>query len=661
MKKAVNNGIIYLLASIITQLINLFLIPLYTRNLSVYDVGIYNIISSIQALLAICITLGVYSGMIRFFNEVTDKNKLKNVTITFSIIWSVFIFIVIYSVNGFLGRVFIDGNISSGKYVVYISLISIFECLIAIYTSYYSMKFKAIRVSIINISNILLRFIISYYFIVKWNYGILGLLIAQMIATSIVAIVLIICDIKNYKFAIDIKQLKSMLTYGIGLLPGQVSAWILTLIDRYFLKGMTGVEYVAIYSMAYKVGMLINPVFINPFTNIFTPVKFSVYKELNGKKQIKKYFYVYNFLGWFCILGLSLSAKIFISILSTKEYLAGVNLVLIIAFSYFLWGLGQFYSLGLHIANKMLLNSGVVTIGAVINIVCNFIFIPYMGMYGAAVATCLAYVVTNGMYYYYGNKYYNIKMKFLEPYKLGIVVTGLYFLYLEAGKLYNSIIIEFILIVVLLLAYIIISVKLKAIPKDTMDKIISKIKRRILVISDQYKIKVSRMDLILKKNEFNFMRLTHEKLEQMYKENSKELDSEKYKILENRINKYTIDIESYIVVDKDNNICGYFHIAYQPIWVNECNWKINKSSTEAYLFDDYVFNNYRGNGVQKFSIQSRLNILEDKGYKFATVIILRDNIASRKSYVDIGFRRYRQFMVIKFLKFKKTFIKNYSS
>lgn len=431
--KLVSTSFIYLVFSISTQVLNMLLIPLYTRNLSVEQFGQYSIVSSYQNLLSIFITIGVFSGLRRFYNECDDKNQLKNTALSFSLIWGMLCIAIGAVASPFLGSLAFGGDKLGGRYINYIIANSVLMCLVSIYTSYFAMQFKALKASIFDALKIILLIIASAYFLcVKKNDGVVDILRANLISNMLIAGFLIIGDLKNIRICLIRQQLKQMLSYGMGLLPGQVSAWVLTLIDRYFLKAMTGLSTVGIYSMAYKIGMLIYPVFIAPFSDAFTPFKYKVYKEQGGKDRMIKVFNYYNFIGWLCILGVSLFSSAAISILSTPLYWEGFKVVPLIAFSYYLWGMGQFYGLGLHIANKMLLNSLISTVAAVTNVIANFILIPRYGMYGAAVSTIISYVIANIMFFHAGKKYYDFKISIFEPYKYAgiyIVLYGLYIIF----------------------------------------------------------------------------------------------------------------------------------------------------------------------------------------------------------------------------------------
>ena len=485
-KKFMLNSFFYFLSSILTQAINLILIPIYTRNMTSSEFGQYNLISSLQSLLSIFIILGIFSGVCRFFNEVEDKNKLKNVALTFSILWGLLCYFIFgYLLSSRIANIAFKDDILGNSYVKYIILNAVLLCLISIYTSYYSMSYKVKKVCITNISQIFLILWFTYYYLVVTRYGILGVYKAQLISFGIVFTILFILDIKNYKFILSKKDLKKMLSYGLGLTPGEISAWVLNLIDRYFINGMINLSAVAVYSMGYKIGMLIEPLFLRPFKSSFTPFKFQIYKESDGKLRIKKMFNYFNFACWFIILGLSIFSDIAIKILSTEEYNQSYKIVVFIAFSYYLWGMAEFYALGLHIANKTVMNSLISVISAGFNILINYALIPKIGIYGAAIATCIAYLIANVLYYVMGRKYYNLGINLLESYKCGCIFLVLYSIYMLYKFTFNNILVELFLNVIICIVYVVLSIKLKVISYNNIKKLINIAKEKLALNNDE--------------------------------------------------------------------------------------------------------------------------------------------------------------------------------
>lgn len=456
-----SNGLVYLGASILTQAMNLLLIPLYTRNLTQEQYGHYDMILSFQQLLAIAITLGVYSGMIRFFNEFEDKNALKNTSISFSLLWGAFCIGVAFLINPWLNPVLFHDDPDRHLFIPFIVISSVIMCMNTTYSSYYSMSFRALKAAAIQVCTLFMIILFAVYFFLVLDMGIIGILTAQMCGNLTVFLCLYLIDLRNFKLTIKQKQLRKMLKFGTGLLLGDISAWVLTLSDRFLIKSLMDLSSLAIYSIGYKIGMLINPVLINPFNSVFTPLKFKVYKDEDGAQQIENMFRLYNFLGWFCITGLSLFGKIAVKLIATDEYSQAAYLVPVIALSYFLSGAISFYSLGLHIANKVRLNSFITIIAACINVIANLILIPWIGIYGSAISTVIAYALGNGVFYYFGSKYYPVGLGLLYPYKYLLVVGPVYGMYILLSRFIDSLWVEALLNSLLCTVFVLLTIALK--------------------------------------------------------------------------------------------------------------------------------------------------------------------------------------------------------
>ncbi|RED41582.1 lipopolysaccharide biosynthesis protein [Paenibacillus sp. VMFN-D1] len=442
-KKILSNGVAYFCSSLMTQMVNLILIPLYTRNLSQQQYGQYDIILSIQQLLALGITLGVYSGMVRFYHEYDNKLELRNTAVNFSLLWGLAFILVTWAVNPWIyPHVFVQLSDSSHLFIPYVVMSSVLACHNLIYTSYYTMQFKALLASSIQIATVVFTLVYALYFFLVLKMGVLGILQAQLFGHLTVFVLLFLIHIRQYRFRLSIRKLRMMLGYGTGLMIGDVSAWVLSLSDRFLIQGFLNLSSVAVYSIGYKIGMLINPVFINPFMSVFTPFKYAMYKETAGPEQIRKMFRLYNFVGWLCVLGLSLFANLATQLVATEAYRDANYIIPIVAISYFLAGAADFYALGLHIARKMKLYSIIIITAALINVGCNLALIPLLGLYGSAISTVIAYMASNYLFYRFGTKYYSIGLGLLFPYKYLTVTLPIYGIYFVSMQVIHSVLLE---------------------------------------------------------------------------------------------------------------------------------------------------------------------------------------------------------------------------
>ncbi|HEX3047607.1 MAG TPA: oligosaccharide flippase family protein [Bacillota bacterium] len=479
---------VYIITSILTQVLNLFLIPLYTNHFSPALFGEFTIVTSLQGILSFFVSLGIFSGLSRFYYETEDPVRLKNITVTFSLLWgSVMVAVCLIAAPQIASLVFKgapDGPVLTRLVAVNAFLL----CLINTYTTYMTMGYYALKSGLISMFNLLLTVIFTIYLVAVLRLGVLGALQAQVYAAAVVFSWLLLSDLRDFRFAWERTLFGRMLGYGVGLLPGQLGCWVLMLVDRYFLKAMVNLGAVGVYSMGYKIGVLIQPLLMAPFKNIFTPYKFEVYKQPDGQAKILRLFNYYNFIGWLLVLGLSVFAGPALRILATTAYESAYRVVPIVACAYFILSLGEFYSMGLHIANQTMIDSWVVIGGAVIDLGLNYLLIPRWGMYGAAFAVLIAYLAMMISYYFLSGPYYKLGIGFGLPCRYAVVFTLIYGIYFYLKPQIHHLGLEVLLGFGLCLLFILLSYRVGLLPKDALDlagQALAKVKIRLGLATPQ--------------------------------------------------------------------------------------------------------------------------------------------------------------------------------
>lgn len=80
-RKFMANMAVYLLGNILGKLITIFLLPLYTKNLSPADYGFYDLAISTCTVIVPIVFFNIWDGILRFtFDHKKKDGKLKVVT-----------------------------------------------------------------------------------------------------------------------------------------------------------------------------------------------------------------------------------------------------------------------------------------------------------------------------------------------------------------------------------------------------------------------------------------------------------------------------------------------------------------------------------------------------------------------------------------------------
>ncbi len=117
------------------------------------------------------------------------------------------------------------------------------------------------------------------------------------------------------------------------------------------------------------------------------------------------------------------------------------------------------------------------------------------------------------------------------------------------------------------------------------------------------------------------------------------------------------DYIGFMIKDNSGRIAGYSWI----VTSNYFSYLVNRLFTlqkgrEAYLVDDYIFENFRGRGIQTYITGYRLSYLKSQGYSKILVSYNVNNEFSRRNFLKNGFIEKELTIIVKLAgsKFNKT-------
>lgn len=186
------------------------------------------------------------------------------------------------------------------------------------------------------------------------------------------------------------KYWKYALTFNIPLLPHYLSMSILQQSDRIMIGSMIGKSEAAIYSVAYTVSTLMTLV-TQAINNSFTPYTYQAIKKGNYDAIGKNANYLLALVGCGCVAIAAFGPEV-IAIMAPESYHDAIWIIPPVAasvyfmFLYPLFGNIEFY----YSKTKFTMLASCV--GAGLNILLNWIFIPKFGYYAAGYTTLVCYI-----------------------------------------------------------------------------------------------------------------------------------------------------------------------------------------------------------------------------------------------------------------------------
>lgn len=384
-KYLLKNTVIFSIGNFGTKIISFFLVPLYTNILTTREYGTVDLIYTIGMVLVPLLTLNIGESIMRFaLDKDADCDKIMSTGITILIFGAIIGLLILPIANLFE---------SVSNYSIYIYLYTLTLAFSQIFLCYLRGKEFLLKYSIGNIIQSLTIAIFNIIFLIGMKKGIEGYLMAYILANVCTGLYGFWAGKVNLvikKYSIDIELSKNMIKYSVVLIPNSFMWWIMNSSDRMMVSAMISVTANGVYAVAYKI-----PTLLSTITTIFNQAwSYSAIREDESEDKEEYNNRVYDHLVTIVIVvatGLLMIMKPFLSVYVGKEYYAAWHYVPYLIVGFVFMTLGSFIatSYTVHKDSMGFLISG--TVGAIINLILNFILIPMMGVSGAAFATCISY------------------------------------------------------------------------------------------------------------------------------------------------------------------------------------------------------------------------------------------------------------------------------
>ncbi len=193
---------------------------------------------------------------------------------------------------------------------------------------------------------------------------------------------------------VSIVLAKDMANYGIPVAVGNLSAWILSLSDRYLLQMYRDAQEVGIYSISYGLSEKAMMFLVSLFMLSCGPIGMNIY-ENQGKEASKEFLTkitrYYLIICFPAFVGLTAIAKPFIDVVVAESYYYGYRIIPFISFSIFLFGLQWIFAFSFRFYKKTSTIMIYILFSGLLNIVLNVIIIPRYGYVGASISTAISY------------------------------------------------------------------------------------------------------------------------------------------------------------------------------------------------------------------------------------------------------------------------------
>ena len=408
------------IANVLISLSGLIFIPIITKNFSTSNYGVWAQANTLVALVPNIVNLGLPYTMVRFLAAEKDKEIIKQsfYSMMLLVLFSSVIMVLAFMIFSHqIADALFDGSM---QVMLIGTAISFLACINLMLLSYFR-TFQRIRSY-------------SAFLVLQTYIGVGASIVLTMMHCSIeivvlglligylaVFIMMALLIVKELGFTSKFKNLTEELRFAIPTIPNNVSSWVVDSSDKLVIGIFLGSAAVGCYSPGYALGSILL-MFLTPFA-VLLPAVLPEYYESGNLDKVKS-FLTYSMKYYLLItipaaIGMSLLSKPLLHILTT-EIIANQGYMITPLVS-----LGAIF-MGIYgiVNNIIVLEKKTSILGyiwisvAILNIILNIIAVPYIGIYGAGIATLICYFFAFAVTLIYSKKYVILPFDFKSLIKI---------------------------------------------------------------------------------------------------------------------------------------------------------------------------------------------------------------------------------------------------
>lgn len=384
-KSLIKNTGIFAIGTFGSKILTLLIIPLCTHYIATADMGVYDVVYTVIALLQPVAVLAIPESLFRWIIDAkVDKRAVYSTWLTLFIALSAMftiMFWICWLIIGF------------GDALLMYALV-ILSCL---YQSFQYGTRGLHNNRLFAVSGILYAVVYCascFALVVVLGVGYRGLLYAMLVGTIVASALLLAAQRELRSFAssgIDRVLAKEMLCYSLFLLPNQLSWWAMTMLCRVIIVGFMGYSANGIFSVAMKF-----PSALSMISSIFTPAWQEQAIMLFDSDEKDAYFSkVFNqyavLLLTLLIPGVPLT-KLFVQVAMDPSYYSCFDVVAMLYLGAVANALSSFVGVFYLCAKDTKGAASTTIIGAVANTALSVMLVPFVGLVGAALGNLIGNV-----------------------------------------------------------------------------------------------------------------------------------------------------------------------------------------------------------------------------------------------------------------------------
>jgi len=463
LRRLATTGAAYTAASILSKLIAVALLPLYTRYLTKADYGAAELLFAAVVSASIVVRLGLIEAILRFYYR-DDEDSAKVVRSTFAgLFWLATLGALVLLPLATPISELLSPDASAEPGGTSAELVRISPELVRIsigglwvatmwefMLTLFRLEERARAFFLTTVFNVLATIALTVVLVVGLDEGARGLLVGSYAAGAAFVLGLIVVQWRRLSLRFDRALLRRLFRFGLPTMPAEVSLYLLNFADRLIIVRSAGLAEAGLYSLAVKFAQAVN-VLVRGFQLAWPPLAYSIREDGEARRVYAAVVTLFVAGCAFVVTGMWLFSRWILRALAAPDFFGAYEAVGLISAAVTLYALYMVMVVILGRTGRTEFNFPAAIAALFANVALNLILVPPLGIVGAGLALVGSYLVVVALMYVFTQRLFPV------PYQWGrlarVVLTSAALVALGEVLVPTSGLDGFLLRAVLLAAY----------------------------------------------------------------------------------------------------------------------------------------------------------------------------------------------------------------
>jgi len=423
LRRLATTGAAYTAASILSKVIAVALLPLYTRYLTTADYGAAEVMFAAVVSASIVVRLGMIEALLRFYYK-DGEDPARVVSTSFAVLFWVSTAAALIALpfaapisEALLKESAPDlARISIGGLWV----LTMFEYLLTLFR----LEERARAYFVTTMLSVLAAIGLTVVLVVGKGEGARGLLLGSYASGAAFVVGLIWVHRRRLSLWIDRSLLRRLMRFGLPTMPAELSLYMLNFVDRIILVRSASLAEAGLYSLAVKFAQGVN-VLVRGFQLAWPPLAYSIRDDGEARRAYAAVVTWFVAGCAFVVAGMWLLSRWIVRALAAPEFFGSYKAIGLIATGVTLYALYMVLVVILGRTGRTELNFPATAAALLANVALNLALVPPLGIVGAGIALVASYLVVLVLMYGFTQRLFPVPYEWARLARVVLVSAAL--------------------------------------------------------------------------------------------------------------------------------------------------------------------------------------------------------------------------------------------